>query len=171
LYFVMVCKMKLRDITQMCKSVTISLIFVSLILVLIMGTISSGSQMKGSYQALGENTNLSVMNQTFLDTKPLPYEQNISAEFPFRSNFVDVLGSQMHYTDEGKGDPILFIHGNPTSSYLWRNIISYAEPYGRAIAVDLVGMGKSDKLNIGYRFVVHAKYLDVIEKLDLRNIT
>jgi haloalkane dehalogenase len=164
--------MKLRDITQMCQSVTISVILVSLILVLIMGTISSGSQMKGSYQVFGENTNMSVMNQTFLDAKPLPYEQNISAKFPYESNYVEVLGSQMHYIDEGKGDPILFIHGNPTSSYLWRNIIPYVEPHGRAIAVDLIGMGKSDKPNIGYRFVDHAKYLDAfIEKLDLRNIT
>ena len=46
----------------------------------------------------------------------------------------------MHYIDEGEGDPILLIHGNPTSSYLWRNIIPYVEPYGRAIAVDLIGM-------------------------------
>jgi haloalkane dehalogenase len=78
----------------------------------------------------------------------------------------------MHYIDEGKGNPILFIHGNPTSSYLWRNIIPHVEPYGRIIAVDLIGMGKSDKPDIGYRFVDHAKYLDAfIEKLNLKNIT
>ncbi len=47
----------------------------------------------------------------------------ISAAFPFDSKYVDVLGSKMHYIDEGSGDPILFLHGNPTSSYLWRNII------------------------------------------------
>jgi haloalkane dehalogenase len=99
-------------------------------------------------------------------------EQNISAEFPFESNYVEVLGSKMHYIDEGEGDPILFLHGNPTSSYLWRNIIPYVVPYGRAIAVDLIGMGKSDKPDIGYRFVDHAKYLEAfIEKLDLKNIT
>jgi haloalkane dehalogenase len=162
----------IRDIIQTYQSVTISVILMSLILVLIMGTISSRSQMNGSYQVLGENTNLPVMNQTFLNPKPLPYEQNISAKFPYESNFIDVLGSQMHFIDEGKGDPILFIHGNPTSSYLWRNIIPYVEPHGRAIAVDLIGMGKSDKPNIDYRFVDHAKYLNAfIEKLDLRNIT
>ena len=78
----------------------------------------------------------------------------------------------MHYIDEGEGDPILFIHGNPTSSYLWRNIIPYVEPHGRAIAVDLIGMGKSDKPDIGYRFVDHTKYLDgFIEELGLKNIT
>ncbi|MGI0044597.1 MAG: haloalkane dehalogenase, partial [Nitrososphaeraceae archaeon] len=77
-----------------------------------------------------------------------------------------------HYIDEGEGDPILFIHGNPTSSYLWRNIIPYVEPYGRAIAVDLIGMGKSDKPDIDYRFVDHAKYLEgFIEELGLKNIT
>jgi haloalkane dehalogenase len=116
---------------------------------------------------------MSAMNQTFPDEIPLlPYEQNISAEFPFESNYLEVLGSQMHYIDEGEGDTILFIHGNPTSSYLWRNIIPYVEPYGRAIAVDLIGMGKSDKPDIGYRFVDHAKYLEAfIEKLDLNNIT
>jgi haloalkane dehalogenase len=99
-------------------------------------------------------------------------QKNISAEFPFESNYVEVLGSKMHYVDEGEGDPILFIHGNPTSSYLWRNIIPYVESYGRAIAVDLIGMGKSDKPDIGYRFVDHAKYLEAfIEKLRLKNIT
>jgi haloalkane dehalogenase len=112
-------------------------------------------------------------NQTLQDRIiALPYEQNISAKFPFESHYVDVLGSKMHYIDEGKGDPILFIHGNPTSSYLWRNIIPFVEPYGRAIAVDLIGMGKSDKPDIDYRFVDHAKYLQAfIEKLDLKNIT
>ena len=75
-----------------------------------------------------EVSNLSRTNQTGQDNVSLPYEQNISAEFPFESNFVEVLGSRMHYIDEGEGDPILFIHGNPTSSYLWRNIIPYVEP-------------------------------------------
>ncbi len=46
----------------------------------------------------------------------------ISADFPFESNYVEIHGSQMHYIDEGAGDPILFLHGNPTSNYLWRNI-------------------------------------------------
>jgi haloalkane dehalogenase len=151
---------------------TISIIVA--LLVLVIGTMPLVSQMKESYYVLGEATNMSVTNQTFSDETPpsLPYEQNISAEFTFESNYLEVLGSQMHYIDEGEGDTILFIHGNPTSSYLWRNIIPYVEPYGRAIAVDLIGMGKSDKPDIGYRFVDHAKYLEAfIEKLDLNNIT
>jgi hypothetical protein len=96
----------------------------------------------------------------------------ISAEFPFESHYVEVLGSKMHYIDEGEGGPILFIHGNPTSSYLWRNIIPYVSDDGRVIAVDLIGMGKSDKPDIDYRFVDHAKYLEgFIEELELKNVT
>ena len=55
----------------------------------------------------------------------------ISAAFPFESKYVDVAGSKMHYIDEGSGDPILFLHGNPTSSYLWRNIIPHVTAMGR----------------------------------------
>src|ERR671918_1275104 len=118
------------------------------------------------------STNTFDTNQPFQNNTSSPHQQNISAEFPFESKYVEVLGSKMHYIDEGEGDPILFIHGNPTSSYLWRNIIPYVEPHGRAIAVDLIGMGKSDKPDIGYRFVDHARYLEsFIEKLDLKNIT
>ena len=101
-----------------------------------------------------------------------PTGPEISAEFPFESHYVEVMGSRMHYVDEGDGDPVLFVHGNPTSSYLWRNIIPYAIPYGRAIAVDLIGMGKSDKPDIDYRFVTHAEYLQAfIDALDLTDIT
>ena len=78
----------------------------------------------------------------------------------------------MHYIDEVAVDPILFLHGNPTSSYWWRNIIPYLVPHGRCIAPDLIGMGKSDKPDIDYRFFDHSKYLEgFIEKLDLSNIT
>lgn len=78
----------------------------------------------------------------------------------------------MHYVDVGKGDPILFLHGNPTSSYLWRNIIPYVSDKGRCIAPDLIGMGKSDKPEIGYTFFDHYDYLHAfIEALDLKNIT
>ena len=98
--------------------------------------------------------------------------KTISADFPFESKYLEVHGSKMHYIDEGAGDPILFLHGNPTSSYLWRNIIPYLVPHGRCIALDLIGMGKSDKPDIDYRFSDHAKYVEgFIEKLDLSNIT
>ena len=99
-------------------------------------------------------------------------EQVISAAFPFESKFVEVEGSKVHYVEEGSGDPILFLHGNPTSSYLWRNVIPQLTSTGRCIAADLIGMGKSDKPDIGYRFVDHAKYVDgFIEALGLKNIT
>lgn len=103
---------------------------------------------------------------------PMASEKAISADFPFESKFLEVKGSKMHYIEEGTGNPILFLHGNPTSSYLWRNIIPYLSSVGRCIAVDLIGMGKSDKPNIDYRFVDHYEYLkEFIQKLDLKNIT
>ena len=96
----------------------------------------------------------------------------ISADFPFESKYIEVHGSKIHYVDEGSGDPILFLHGNPTSSYLWRNIIPYLVPHGRCIALDLIGMGKSDKPDLDYRFFDHSKYVEgFIEKLDLSNLT
>lgn len=99
-------------------------------------------------------------------------KSDISAEFPFTSNFLEVYGSEMHYVDEGAGDPILFLHGNPTSSYLWRNILPHLTPHSRCIAPDLIGMGKSDKPDIAYRFEDHSKYLEAfIKKMNLHNIT
>jgi haloalkane dehalogenase len=96
----------------------------------------------------------------------------ISSEFPFTSRYVEVHGSRMHYIDEGDGDPILFLHGNPTSSYLWRNIIPHVTGLGRAIAPDLIGMGKSDKIDIDYRFLEHCRYIEgFIRALGLKNIT
>ncbi len=87
-------------------------------------------------------------------------QQDISAAFPFQSKFVEVHGSKMHYVEEGAGDPVLFLHGNPTSSYLWRNVIPHVSPQARCIALDLIGMGKSDKPDIEYRFVDHSKYVE-----------
>jgi haloalkane dehalogenase len=78
------------------------------------------------------------------------------------SHFVDVFGSKMHYIEDGSGDPILFLHGIPTSSYLWRNIIPYLAPLGRCIAVDLIGMGKSDKPDIDYTIEDHIRLLVLI---------
>lgn len=99
-------------------------------------------------------------------------QQDISAAFPFESRFVEVYGSRMHYVEEGSGDPVLLLHGNPTSSYLWRNVIPYLSPLARCIAPDLIGMGKSDKPDIEYRFFDHVRYVDgFIEALGLRNIT
>ena len=87
----------------------------------------------------------------------------ISATEPTKQ-FVQVKGKRMAYVEAGSGDPIVFLHGNPTSSYLWRNIMPHLESQGRCLAPDLIGMGDSDKLeNSGperYRFVEHREYLD-----------
>ena len=97
---------------------------------------------------------------------------NISAEFPFDSRFVTVHGSSMHYVESGVGDPIVFLHGNPTSSYLWRNVIPHLSPLGRCVAPDLIGMGRSGKPKIEYRFFDHARYVEgFLETLGLRDIT
>jgi haloalkane dehalogenase len=79
----------------------------------------------------------------------------------------------MAHVEVGEGDPIVLLHGNPTSSYLWRNILPYLQPLGRCIAPDLIGMGDSAKLpNSGpgsYRFVEHRRYLDaLLEALNVR---
>src|SRR5215475_10734386 len=74
---------------------------------------------------------------------------------------VKVADSEMSYVATGSGPPIVLLHGNPTSSYLWRNIIPYLEGLGRCLAPDLIGMGASGKAPDGsYRFVDHARYLD-----------
>jgi haloalkane dehalogenase len=79
---------------------------------------------------------------------------------------VEILGQEMAYVDEGEGDPIVFLHGNPTSSYLWRNIIPHLGGLGRCIAPDLVGMGDSAKLECSgpdsYQFTEHRMYLDAL---------
>ena len=79
---------------------------------------------------------------------------------------IDVLGKQMAYAELGAGDPIVFLHGNPTSSYLWRNIMPAAAGFGRCLAPDLIGMGDSDKLDDSgpdrYTFAEHARYLDAL---------
>jgi haloalkane dehalogenase len=74
---------------------------------------------------------------------------------------VRVLDTDIAYVDTGRGDPVVFLHGNPTSSYLWRNVIPHVEGAGRCLAPDLVGMGDSGKAPAGsYRFADHARYLD-----------
>ena len=88
---------------------------------------------------------------------------------PYPRRRVAVLDTEMGYVDTGQGDPIVFLHGNPTSSYLWRNIIPYVSELGRCLAPDLVGMGQSGKSPTNaYRFVDHARYLDAwFETLNL----
>ena len=88
-------------------------------------------------------------------------DTQIKAADPHPRQRVTVLDTEMSYVDTGTGDPIVFLHGNPTSSYLWRNIIPYLSDQARCLAPDLVGMGQSGKSPTrSYRFVDHARYLD-----------
>jgi haloalkane dehalogenase len=99
----------------------------------------------------------------------------LSAADPYLRKRVSVLDTEMAYVEAGAGtgDPIVFLHGNPTSSYLWRNVIPHVAGHSRCLAPDLVGMGDSGKSPSGsYRFVDHARYLDAwFEALGLsRNV-
>jgi len=85
----------------------------------------------------------------------------ISTEDLSYRKYVSVLGVEMAYVDVGHGDPIVFLHGNPTPSYLWRNIIPYLLPLGRCLAPDFVGMGNSGSApNGSYRLADHQRFLD-----------
>ncbi len=85
----------------------------------------------------------------------------ISDAFPFDMKRIAVRDSEMAYVDVGAGKSIVFLHGNPASSYLWRNVIPYAQGLGRCLAPDLVGMGQSGSApRYTYRYADHAAYLD-----------
>ena len=98
-------------------------------------------------------------------------------EFRKKKKFAKVFGSKMAYYQSGKGNSIVFLHGNPTSSYLWRNVIPHVEKLGRCIAPDLIGMGDSDKLTTTgasrYYFGEHIKYLEeLLKKIGVtKNVT
>ena len=120
------------------------------------------------------------------ELKPLPQKENLNSkenkmieisDEELEKKNIKVHGKNMAYVEKGEGDPIIFQHGNPTSSYLWRNIIPYLENQGRCIAIDLIGMGDSDKLtdegNNTYSYNVQKKYFDAcMEELEInKNIT
>ena len=120
------------------------------------------------------------------ELKPSPQKENLNlkenemTEMSVRElekKNINVLGKKMTYVDRGEGDPIIFQHGNPASSYLWRNIIPYLENQGRCIAIDLIGMGDSDKLtdngNNTYSYHIQKQYFDkCLEELEIKeNIT
>lgn len=98
--------------------------------------------------------------------------ERISSKVTYPSKYLEVLGSKIHYVEAGAGNPILFLHGIPTSSYLWRNVIPHLTSLGRCIALDLIGLGKSDKPDIAYTVFDHINYIEkFIEKLQLKNLT
>jgi len=85
---------------------------------------------------------------------------------------MEVLGSNIHYVEQGQGDPIVFLHGMPASSYMWRDVIPKLAGSARCIAPDLIGMGQSDKPDIEYTVFDHIKYIEkFIEELGLENMT
>src|SRR5260370_37358553 len=88
-------------------------------------------------------------------------QTTVSAADPYERQRVSMLDTDMGYIDPGAADPIVFLHGNPISSYLWRNLIPQVERYGRCLVPDLVGMGSSGKApHHSYAFVDQARYLD-----------
>src|SRR6267142_5437503 len=115
---------------------------------------------------LNRRTNV-MKNNSVADTK-----RPISAAFDYAENYVNLYGSRLHYVDFGTGDPFLFLHGNPNSSYCWRNVIPHLEPLGRCIAPDFIGFGKSDHPDIEYRIFDQIRFIEeFVVQLDLRNIT
>ncbi len=101
-------------------------------------------------------------------------DSQISPADPHPRKKLELIGTWISYADTGAGDPIVFLHGNPTSSYLWRNVIPHLASLGRCVAPDLVGMGASGPSATGaYRFEDHARHLDAFfEGLNLeRKVT
>ena len=134
---------------------------------------SLGSARFSSGETLGNSGTIKVktidtfkirrVNSTAVPSRPKPSVGT--------GKFINVLGSYIHFIEEGKGETVLFLHGNPTSSYLWRNIIPGVSKVAHCVAPDLIGMGKSDKPDIEYRFFDHVKYLDeFIKSKNLKNI-
>ena len=95
-----------------------------------------------------------------------------SGSTALRREEIAVLDSTMSYVEAGAAGPtVLFLHGNPTSSHIWRNIIPQVAPLGRCIAPDLIGYGQSGKPDIDYRFFDHVRYLDAfLDALDIREM-
>ncbi len=92
-------------------------------------------------------------------------------DFPFVKKTAEVEGSSMAYVDEGAGQPVVFLHGNPTSSYLWRGIIPFVTDTHRAIAPDMIGMGDSAKPDIKYTYDDQARHLHgLLDSLDLQDV-
>ncbi len=82
------------------------------------------------------------------------------ATFDFEPHFVEVAGHRMHYLDEGTGDPVVFLHGNPSWTYGWRNVVPLVSPVARVLAPDMIGLGRSDKPALPYSYFLHLGYLE-----------
>lgn len=126
---------------------------------------ASCEQLEDLFDKKGEPTNPNIVNG--VDTT------QISASYDFAPHYLEVLGSRMHYVDEpGHGDEtFVLLHGQPTWSYLWRNVIPHLKARGRVIAPDLIGMGKSNQPDIDYTLAEHVEYVNgFINQLEVDNI-
>jgi len=121
----------------------------------------------GFFSSRDREANMDVGKEQYDGERP-------SAAFPFESHYVDVLGHRTHYIDEGRGAPVLYVHGNPTSSYLWRNVLPAVatDTRRRGIALDLPGFGRSGKPADGnYTLDLYYRVLEgFIEKLGLKDL-
>lgn len=96
----------------------------------------------------------------------------LTNEFLFQSHYKEIEGLKIHYVDEGSGEPIIFLHGIPTWSYLWRNVIPVISQKYRCIAPDLIGMGLSDKPDIQYTVFDHIHFMtQFLDSLDFEKLT
>lgn len=106
--------------------------------------------------------------------EPVVYDDSVQfPELPYASRWIEVNGSKMHYMETGDpaGTPILLLHGQPTWSYLWRDVMPHLEDSGRVIALDLIGMGLSDKPDLEYTYFDHRDYVwGFIEAMELEDI-
>ncbi|GMN06444.1 haloalkane dehalogenase [Croceitalea sp. MTPC5] len=111
--------------------------------------------------------------QSIYPGKATPPEENVSAEFNYESKFVSVNNNEIHYVESGQGEPILFLHGIPTWSYLWRNVIDEVDGNKRAIALDFLGYGKSELPQDGnVSFEAQLAMLEgFIEKMNMGKVT
>lgn len=99
-------------------------------------------------------------------------EEAALSAFDSASHFIEVNASTIHYVESGSGNPLVFLHGMPTHSYLWRNIIPALSDSARCIAPDLIGMGRSGKPDIAYTIFDHIDYFDAfMEAMDLKDVT
>ena len=118
------------------------------------------------YQAIVPLRHAHATTASAMFVRGLGPDVDVAGRERYPKRYANVNGKRMAYVEAGAGDPIVFLHGNPTSSYLWRNVIPHLEDLGRCIAPDLIGMGDSEKLeNTGpdsYRFVEHRAYLDAL---------
>ncbi len=121
---------------------------------------------------IGVNTMTHAQDAT--SAPPVVYDGLTFPTLPYPSRWVEVNGVKMHYMEGGEAgaDPILFLHGIPTWSYIWRDIMPVIEPVGRVIALDFIGFGRSDRPDITYDIPTQAAYLEgFITALNLHHVT